>query len=120
MRCRADTIASPQAAYERRSVWTRLSEDYIYQLHDGLSVLSRAGAKVRLDLHLRLSGPGTDKRGVALMVCHWSGRCLAQSSSGSEVKSTTGKLRFRKLPMAPGMKCRTGSPTLQRFHQRDK
>ena len=42
----------------------------------------------------------------------------------SEVTSTTGKalfhLRFRKLPMAPGMRCRTGFPTLQHFHQRDK
>ena len=25
-----------------------------------------------------------------------------------------------KLPMAPGMRCRTGFPTLQHFHQRDK
>src|SRR5262249_3985523 len=34
---------------------------------------------------------------------HWSSRCPAPSSSGSEVTSTTGKallhLRFRKLPM---------------------
>jgi hypothetical protein len=29
-------------------------------------------------------------------------------------------LRFRKLPMALGMRCRTGFPTLQHFHQRDK
>jgi hypothetical protein len=29
----------------------------IYRLHDGLSVLSRAGATVRLDLHSWLSGP---------------------------------------------------------------
>ena len=29
-------------------------------------------------------------------------------------------LRFRKLPMAPGMRCRTGFPTLQHFQQRDK
>jgi len=54
----------------------------------------------------------------------WSSGCLAPSSSGSEVTSTTGKalfrLRFRKLPMAPGMRCRTGFPTLQHFQQRDK
>jgi hypothetical protein len=54
----------------------------------------------------------------------WSSGCLAPSSSGSEVTSTTGKalfrLRFRKLPMAPGMRCRTGFPTLQYFQQRDK
>ena len=42
----------------------------------------------------------------------------------SEVTSTTGialfHLRFRKLPMAPGMRCRTGFSTPQHFHQRDK
>ena len=32
-------------------------EDHIHRLQDGLSVLSRAGAKVRLDLYARLSGP---------------------------------------------------------------
>ena len=37
--------------------------------------------------------------------------------------STTGMLfhlRFWKLPMAPGMRCRTGFPSLQHFRQRDK
>ena len=29
-------------------------------------------------------------------------------------------LRFRKLPMAPGIRCRTGFPSLQHFQQRDK
>src|SRR3982750_4700894 len=37
-------------------------------------------------------------------------------------RSTTGKalfhLRFRKLPMAPGMRCRTGIPTPQYSHQK--
>lgn len=65
-----------------------------------------------------------DKRGMASMMCHLSSRCLAPSSSESEVTSTTGKalfhLRFRKLPMATGMRCRTGFPTLEHFHQRDK
>lgn len=32
-------------------------EDDIYRLHDGLSVLSRAGTTVGLDIHARLSGP---------------------------------------------------------------
>src|SRR5262245_32469574 len=49
---------------------------------------------------------------MASMMCHWSSRCLAPSSSESEVTSTTGKalfhLRFRKLALAPGMRCRTG------------
>src|ERR1700720_4716303 len=42
---------------------------------------------------------------MASMMCHWSSRCLAPSSSESEVTSTTGKalfhLRFRKLPHGP-------------------
>jgi hypothetical protein len=45
-----------------------------------------------------------DERGMASMICQWSSRCLAPSSSGSEVTSTIGKalfhLRYRKLPLA--------------------
>jgi hypothetical protein len=42
----------------------------------------------------------------------------------SEVTSITGEvlfhLRFQQLPMAPGIRYRTGFPSLQHFQQRDK
>jgi hypothetical protein len=58
------------------------------------------------------------------MMCSWSNRCPALSSLESEVTSITGEvlfhLRFQQLPMAPGIRYRTGFPSLQHFQQRDK
>jgi hypothetical protein len=49
-------------------------------------------------------------------MCH--SLCLTPSSSTSEV--TLFHLRFRKLPMAPHMRCRTGFRSLEHIQQRDK
>ncbi len=90
--------------------------------HTGDGSATAAAPSGNRIVYQRLLQYRTDKRGVASMICHWSSRYPAKSSSVSEV--INGKalfhLRFRKLPMAPGMRCRTSVPKLQHFLQRDK
>jgi NADPH:quinone reductase-like Zn-dependent oxidoreductase len=76
----------------------------------GLEVLATASSK--------------DLEYVRELGAHWSRRCSAPSSSGSEVTSTIGKallhLRFRKLPCPLATRCRPGFLSPQHFQQRDK
>jgi hypothetical protein len=91
---------------------------------DLLSLGSRAALGVSFLLSVARAWLRRTPRGLSCLPIRRSSRCLAPSSSEGEVTSTTGKalfhLRFRKLPMAPGMRCRTSFPTLQHFQQRDK
>src|SRR4029077_5720282 len=86
---------------------------------DLLSLGSRAALGVSFLLSVARAWLRRTPRGLSCLPIRGSSRCPAPSSSEGEVTSTTGKalfhLRFRKLPMAPGMRCRTSFPTLAIF-----
>ena len=74
-----------------------------------------AGGLDRDDLAPAVSGAG--------LAAH-KARCLQSIDQSRYVVLGDQKalfhLRFRKGPMAPGIRCRTGFPSLQHFQQRDK
>jgi Carboxymuconolactone decarboxylase family len=97
-----------------RIKYTEISPEGVEALGDVYNYVTQSGlSDVLVELvYLRVSQINgcaycvdMHTRPVMSLMFHWSSRCLAPSSSGSEVTSTTGKvlfhLRSRKLPMGP-------------------